>query len=286
MEDLRTFLSELKTSDVKQTRVALAVRETEADIATVQTVFSELTHNGVLQAKVEVRCPNCDTHHGDYSRRSNIPSERKICFVCEDGFDMGNQSNWEVVYEIADESADFFPKDDRRLQRYLKSEKDISSEFFRKELTRLEDMDSNPQKRGREFDYFMGLLFYQLEGVDVRIQDRTRTGEIDVYVSCHEAPDWLMHRVGKGTIIENKWQQNPVEKSEISKFHAKAEDIPFPCYIAYFVSMSGFSGGEMGALSKLKSYDNPRLVEFCKDDVEEMAAEGTPENKLRERDLV
>lgn len=228
LEDLRTFLSELKTSDVNHTRVTTAATETEADIATVQTVFSELSNDDILQAKVEIRCPYCDTHHGTYERQSAVPNEQQHCFVCDSNFAMNNTSYWEVIYAIADDSADFFPADDWHLQRYLESEKDLSPGFFQGELTRLQKMDDQPQKRGRQFDYFIGLLFHQLEGTTVSVKGSTKTGEVDVYVSCRGAPEWLFRLVGHGTVLENKWQQNPVEKVRLETFTAKPKIWRFP----------------------------------------------------------
>ena len=266
-----------------------AAAETEADIATAQAVFSELCNDGVLQAKVEVRCPNCDTHHGTYERQSAVPNEQQHCFACDNHFAMNNTSYWEVIYVIVDGSADFFPADDWHLQRYLESEKDLSSEFFQDELARLRKMDDQPQKRGRQFDYFVGLLFHQLEGTTVDVKVSTKTGEIDVYVSCRNAPEWLLRLVGHGTVLENKWQQSPVEKSEIGNFHSKAQDLAFPCYIAYFISMSGFStrnGAQIGAAATLRSCENPRLVDLVEEDVMEMVNDGSPAAKLEERELV
>ena len=150
-------------------------------------------------------------------------------------------------------------------------------------------MDDQPQKRGRQFDHFIGLLFNQLEGVTINVKGSTKTGEVDVYVSCRNAPAWLCRLVGHGTVLENKWQQNPVEKSEIGKFHDKAQDLAFPCYIAYFISMNGFStrdGAQTGAAATLRGCENPRLVDLVEEDVIEMIDDGSPAAKLEERELV
>lgn len=283
---MRTFLSEFKNSNAKHTRVATVAAETDADVATVQTVFSELSNEGVLQAKIEVRCPHCNTHHGTYVRQSAIPNEQHRCFVCDGEFAMDDQSNWGVIYKIIDDSADFFPTGDWHLQRYLDSEKDCPPAFFSDELDRLRKMDDQPQKRGRQFDHFIGLLFHQLEGTTVSVKESTKTGEVDVYVSCRQAPDWLTRLVGNGTILENKWQQDPVEKKEVDNFHSKAQDLAFPCYIAYFISMSGFSTGNPGALATLRSCEDPRIVDIDEEDVKEMVREGNPAKKLEERELL
>lgn len=265
-----------------------AATETDVDIATAQTVFSELTKEGALQAKIEVRCPYCDTHHGTYDRQSAVPTGEQHCFVCDNEFKTSRQSHWEVIYEIADPSADFFPGGDWHLQRYLESESDLPSSFFRDELDRLRSMDEQPQERGRQFDYFIGLLFHQLDGTIVSVKDETKTGEVDVYVSCRTAPDWLVRLVGHGTVLENKWQQNPVQKAEVDNFHSKAQDVAPPCYIAYFVSMSGFSTGDSaqtGALATLRNCEDPRIVDLTESDVVDMVNEGNPAEKLKEREL-
>lgn len=258
------------------------------DVATAQTVFSELTEEDILQAKIEVRCPHCDTHHGTYERQGAVPQEQKHCFVCDNEFVLDRRSNWEVIYEIADASADFFPAEDWHLRRYLDSESNLSPSFFRDELNRLRDLDEQPQERGRQFDYFIGLLFHQLEGAEVRVKGETKTGEVDVYVSCRMAPDWLARLVGHGTLLENKWQQAPVQKGEVDNFHSKAQDLGVPCYHAYFVSMSGFStgqGAQTGAVATLRNCEDPRIVDLTQEDVEDMVDQGSPAEKLREREL-
>ena len=286
MKRLRTFLSELATSNAIHTQVPTAAAETNTEISTVQTLFSELVNEGVLQAKIEVRCPHCDTHHGTFERQSLVPENQKHCFVCGNKFKMEDQLHWEVIYEIVDPSADFFPGDDWHLKRYLESEKNLTSSFFQSEFERLRNMNDRPQERGRQFDYFMGLLFHQLEGTKVSVKDSTRTGEVDVYVSARRSPDWLTGLIGQGTILENKWQQNSVQVGEVDNFHTKAQDLAFPCYIAYFVSINGFSKGGTGALAKVQACDDPRLVDFTEDDVIEMVDHGTPKTKLQERELV
>lgn len=285
MEELRTFLSEVGASNTKTTRVGTAAGETGIDEASVQVVFSELSAEGALRAKVEVRCPYCATHHGTFERKSAVPSGSKDCFVCGNEFETSSRRNWEVVYEIADDTADFFPDNEWRIQRYLKSHHELPPSVLQDELKRLQNMDDH-QERGRQFDYYVGLLFQQLEGVEVRIKTETITGEVDVFVSCRQAADSLRRLVGSGTIVENKWQKDPVQKKEVDNFHSKARDLAFPCYMVYFVSMSGFtSGKDGGALSQLRNCENPRVIDFDSEDVEDMAREGSPISKIREREL-
>ena len=143
----------------------------------------------------------------------------------------------------------------------------------------------NPQNRGRRLDGFVGLLFQQIPGVNVRLNDSTVTGEVDVYLDCLEAEQWLRGIVGNQTMIENKWEQNPIQTSEISKYRQKTTDI-HGCEAAYFLSMSGFSRGqrtEMGAMHTLKSYTNPKMIDLWDEHLEQMIADGTPENVLRDR---
>jgi hypothetical protein len=191
-----------------------------------------------------------------------------------------------VIYTIVNPDDDFFPADNWHLQRYVESERHCSSSFFTDELERFRNME-NPQKRGREFDRLMGLLFQQLPGVEIRLKQHGESGEVDVHMSCLEAPDWLYRLTGASTVIENKWEKDPIEKGEVIDFRAKSCDLP-DCNLSYFVSMSGFSTGgrtRTGAISKLRGYENPKMVDFWEEDVEEMVEHGTPKRVLRERQL-
>lgn len=197
---------------------------------------------------------------------------------------MSSKRCWEVIYEVTSDPGDFFRDSGIGISWFLDECYDLSPEYFKKELKHLREMD-NPHRRGREFDTFVGLLFQQLDGVEVRIKQAGNSGEVDVHLVCLNAPEWIVRTVGSHTLIENKWEKDPIQKSAISVFHAKAEEI-VSCNLVYFASMSGFSRGRgktLGALSILRSKKDPRIIDLWEDDINEMVGAGTPESLLRER---
>jgi hypothetical protein len=106
-------------------------------------------------------------------------------------------------------------------------------------------------------------------------------------MSCLDAPDWVYRLTGASTVIENKWEKDPIQKSEVIDFRSKACELA-DCNFSYFISMSGFTTGgrtQTGALAKLREYENPQMVDFWEDDVEEMMEAGTPEKVLKDRQL-
>lgn len=250
----------------------------------MQVVLSELTESGILKAKVQIRCPRCNTQHGIYPRKSEVPDSEEVCFNCGQDYDPAARRNWEVIYEVVGDPRDFFRDEIEQIRWFLKAERDLPAEFFCEELERFREME-NPQKRGREFDYLMGLFFQQLPGVEIRIKEQGNTGEVDVHMVCLSAEDWLVRAVGSTTLIENKWESDPIQKKEVGDFYLKAKEIP-DCRRAYFASISGFSKGqakETGALANLRNYDNPQIVDLWEDDIESMFEDGTPKTCLRQR---
>lgn len=251
----------------------------------MQVILSDLVKEGVLQAQVRVRCPYCNTSYGTYDRQTDVPDEKKRCFNCDNEFSVVSKRNWEVIYNVTSDPGDFFRDSTLGISYFLEEERRLPPEYFDSELDRFRKMDHEPTKRGREFDVFMGLLFQQLEGIEVRLQQSGNSGEVDVHLVCLDAPEWVVRLFGSHTLIENKWEQDPVQKREISVFHAKASEIS-SCERSYFVSMSGFSrrgGKSTGALPLLRNKENPPIVDFWEEDVEHMVEAGTPEPVLRER---
>lgn len=283
---MKTYLSRAYSNDISHVRCRKAAAETGLDIPTVQTIFSELCAEDILRALVQVRCPYCNTQHGKFERRSEVPDRTKVCFNCDEEFLMTRQSNWEVIYRVTGNPGDFFQNGSVTVEKFLETARDLPSEFFQTEFKNLKNME-NPQKRGRKFDYFIGLLFQQLPGVEIRTQQSGGVGEIDVHVICVDGPDFLYRMLGRHTLVENKWEKDAIEKGEISNFHAKANDLE-GCDTAFFVSMSGFSRGsrkQTGALAYLRKCSNPSLRDLWDDDVEAMVSDGTPEKVLRNRML-
>lgn len=197
---------------------------------------------------------------------------------------MDSRRSWEVIYAIADDPGGFFQNRKSIIKHYVDSAKNLPASFFKDEFARLESMD-DPQERGRQLDGYAGLLFQQLPNVQVRLDESTETGEVDVYIDCLEAEDWLQRIVGSHTMIENKWEKDSVETSEISKFRQKTLDI-HACKAAYFLSISGYSRGQRtqtGSLHTLRSYDDPRMIDLWVEDLEKMIEDGSPKRALRER---
>ncbi len=235
---------------------------------------------------MQVRCPYCNTQDGIYARRSSVPDETEICIDCGSEFELSRKSNWEVVYEVESDPDDFFRSTGKRLSYYTESERDLSASFFQTEFAEFKDRD-DPQQRGRDFDALMGLLFQQLPGVDVRLKGSTDTGEVDVYVDCLHADEWVHRMLGSHTIVENKWESSAIGTKEVSAFREKTMDID-GCSVAYFASMSGFTTGQrkrIGAVSKIRGYEDPRMLDLWDDDVEQMMMDGTPESVLKDRRL-
>ena len=283
---LKTYLSEIRSSEGYVKR-RTAASQSGLDESTVQVILSELVESEILQAKVQIRCPYCSTQHGIYSRRSNVPNQKKTCFSCRNDFQMSERRNWEVIYEITGNPGGFFQENNFHIKKFAESGRDLPPSFFLRELKKFREFESvdTPQQRGREFDYLMGLLFHQLPGVDIRLKQQGKSGEVDVHMIYIDA-DACVHRlVGSQTVIENKWEKDPIQKNEIIDFYEKASELT-SCEMAYFVSMSGFSRGdrkETGSLAKLRNYRDPQIIDLWEDDVERMLEEGSPEEMLRER---
>jgi hypothetical protein len=113
------------------------------------------------------------------------------------------------------------------------------------------------------------------------------TGEIDVFVSCLDSPEWIFRLLGAGTVIENKWEKNPVETKEIDAFHRKAKRVAIQCDLCYFVSMSGFSStNKMSAEQLVLESSQPSMIGIGREGVERMVKDGTPESLIRDRTLL
>lgn len=281
-----TYLSELQAREHSTTTRRQAASRTGLEERVVQTILSELTSSGILQAKIQIRCPECNSQHGVYSRRSEIPDEEYHCGFCDHRFHKTSRRAWEVIYEVTGDPDDFFRNSAARLEYYTEECRNLPASFFESELEYFRNRD-DPRQRGRDFDVLMGLLFQQLPNVDIRLKGSSDTGEVDVYINCRRAPDPIYRMMGAHTMVENKWEQNPIQTKEISGFRSKTVDIG-SCNAAYFASMSGFTTGsrkQIGALEQMRQYQDPRMIDLWEEDVKKMFHDGTPENVLEERML-
>jgi hypothetical protein len=98
---LKTSLSELQTEQNRFTRSALAKRS-GVNESHALAFLSELCDEGVVAAKLKVRCPSCDQEHGLYASRSDVPSKTTHCF-CGKEFYPDEKTNWSVVYEFIED---------------------------------------------------------------------------------------------------------------------------------------------------------------------------------------
>lgn len=279
---LETYLSEVQASSKQYITQASIVRNTPLSRSAALAVLTYLCNEEVLQAKVKVRCPECDQHEGTYSRQSAVPDESVQCF-CGNEFQSSRQASWEVVYSISEEAnPDFFRTISERLRIYTDFEVDLQPSYFTREYQRLRDLEgiSNANQRGQLFDYLIGLLFAQIDGVSVAVKKRIPKGEIDVFVDCIEGPQWLQRIVGNAALVENKWESNPVGQSEIQNFYTKAKDISerTPSNLGYFISMSGFTED---AIKELEGCTNPNIIYYTTDEVEDMIERSNPSEILR-----
>ena len=103
--DLETSLSEIEAEQERFTRPALAKRS-GVNESHVLVFLTELCNEGVLTAKLRVRCPFCSQDHGLFNARSDVPEGRIDCF-CGEQFSPQEQTNWSVIYEFL-EDTDFF----------------------------------------------------------------------------------------------------------------------------------------------------------------------------------
>jgi hypothetical protein len=249
--------------------------------ATAQTILSQLAAEGAIDAILEVRCPSCTVGHGTYERRSEVPDESKTCFNCGTKFSLSAESNWGVIYEISSDPEEFFPEDGIDLSIFTESGKHLSPNELRVLFEDVEDTDNN-SRRGQRFDYFMGIIFHQLEGSQVVVSNQGTKGEVDVHVILVDAPDRLYRLMGPQTLLENKWEQGTIETSDVSVYQSKLNEVP-ACRRGYFISINGFSTGRGdGALSQIKQADDPPIHPFTRSDVERMVEDGGPEDLLME----
>lgn len=176
----------------------------------------------------------------------------------------------------------FFSDLKLEFETFIETSKDLQPGYFTEKFSEVEDLEDEAT-RGRYFDYFVGLLFNQLPDVEVIIGKEVATGEVDVFVICLYAPDWLHRLVGEATLLENKWRVNPIGTNDISVFHDKARMATASCKLCYFISMSGFtSERRIGSEQLIQSKDNPKMVGWTREEVERMVSQGSPVQLLKE----
>lgn len=280
---METYLNEAKASGKNYVRLSIVARESEVDEQTALDILTYLCDENILQAKLKIRCPKCNSQHGGvFDRQSDVPDEMIDC-MCSERFNLNEKRNWEVVYEIPDEDFDFFLEVHDRLKRFQQSAHNLPSSYFRNEFEELSQMEDH-HARGRYFDHFVGLLFCQIDGVCVQVKDNRSEGEVDVVITCLDADNWLFRAVGCGTVAENKWQAGGATQSDANQFKAKAKEVGTRtlCRAAYFFSVDGYTSD---AENSLRRVEDPVIILFEHEDIDTMIKDGTPENVIRENVL-
>lgn len=275
---LETYLNEARASGKNYVRLPIVARESDVDEQTALDVLTYLCDEGIIQAKLKVRCPECNSQHGGvFDRQSDVPDKTEHC-MCGAQFEMDNKRNWEVVYEIPDEDFDFFLDVHDRLRRFQESARNLTPTYFQNEFEELTEL-GDPHARGRYFDHFVGLLFCQLDGVSVQVKDNRSEGEVDVVVSCYDS-EWLYRIIGNATVIENKWQADGATQGDANQFKAKAEEVAGRtlCRTTYFVSVEGFTSDAEESLSRTQ---DPVIVMFDREDIQQMIEDGSPESAIK-----
>lgn len=275
---METYLNEARASGKNYVRLPIVARESDVDEQTALDVLTYLCDEDSLQAKLKIRCPQCNSQHGGvFARQSDVPDETVDC-MCGKQFEMSDKRHWEVVYEIPDQDFDFFLDVHDRLKRFQESARNLPPNYFRNEFTELSEMD-DPHARGRYFDHFVGLLFCQLDGVRVQVKDNRSEGEVDVIITCYDS-DWLFRVIGCATVVENKWQEGGATQGDANQFKAKAEEVAGRtlCRTTYFFSVDGFT---TDAEESLQRVQEPGIVMFDREDIEQMIEAGSPENSIK-----
>ena len=273
-EQLETYLNKEKGKGTKYIRPTVAARDAEIPERHALAILSHLTNDGALEAKLKVRCPSCGASHGGiYDTRSAVPEKTQEC-MCGESFDQSNESNWFVVYEIVGETSDFFLNVGERLRLFSESALNLSPSSFREQFIELRDMESK-KIRGQKFDYFVALLFAQLDGSTVLPRyTGGSSGEIDVYINFAKSEDWLVRSLGVASLVENKWSSSKTSQSDVNAFESKVSEASKRqnTKIAFLLSMSGFTSD---ALESLDKDNTPRIVPLRQSDLEDMIDSGT-----------
>lgn len=280
---LRTYLIEKQASGVLTIRLPDLIRATGIDRGKAIAAVTALSEEGKLRAKIQIRCPECDAHEATYSRKSAVPDESITCFSCGHTYSSSERGSWEVVYSISGEvDVDFFRDLKVRLKTFVESGHDLPPSYFKQEFERLDNMEeiTDESERGRLFDYFVGLLFVQVDGLEVIVKESIPKGEIDVFIECGEAPDWIYRILGNVALVENKWEAGRIGQSEVNNFHDKAEDISLRTRsnLGYFISINGFT---TDAENEINNRTAPNIIAFDRGDIEEMVEKGSAKEKIR-----
>jgi hypothetical protein len=120
----------------------------------------------------------------------------------------------------------------------IKLDEEIANNLFKK-LIDLSALD--PQPRGYAFEKFLKLLF-DANGMEGRASFRLIGEQID----------GSFQLIGETYLLEAKWQNNPVDASDLRSFNAKVED-KASWSRGLFVSYCGFSEDGLVAYGKGKS---------------------------------
>ncbi|WP_380679923.1 hypothetical protein [Salinigranum sp. GCM10025319] len=126
---------------------------------------------------------------------------------------------------------------------------------------------ADEQERGRIFDYFIALLFAQIEDVECVAKRDMQRGEVDVLADFTDASQRLHRLTGNFVPIENKWENSATKQREIHIHHRKAEWISLQssCLVSCFVSMAGFTSD---AEQEITHCQNPKMIALVHEDID------------------
>lgn len=280
-QSLRDSLIELQGSNKLIGESQLA-RRSGIPESEVQVLVAKWCQEDILKSFVEIRCPECGQHHGDFESKNEIPDNEIRCFDCATDIDPDSRFNWSFKYQIKEGCSEFFPEIEDRLKHISSTDPEMTATDLRREFKNLESVQNN-KKRGRMLDHFVGIIFCQIKGADVYINQQADAGEFDVFVSLLDVNESVSRLLGDAVVLENKWTNKPIGTDEIFKFHGKCEFMNTKYKMVYFLSMSGFtSQGTLDAKSLASSMDDPKLVLMERGNIEEMIENGEPVEVLRD----
>lgn len=110
----------------------------------------------------------------------------------------------------------FFSELSDRLKLYHTNNVTVNESTISQEFTRLKNLEgvSNEQERGRVFDYFVAIVFSQIDGVECLAREETDRGEVDVIADFTGADSRLHRLTGNFVPIENKWENKKTKQRD------------------------------------------------------------------------
>ncbi|MEZ3144646.1 hypothetical protein [Halobaculum sp. MBLA0143] len=244
---LESSLNELVKKNASTATVRDLSSEAGIDEEYTVAVLEALEDEGEVQSMVELSCPNCDCIYSTHSTQS-LPEGHVRCDLCGNQFDSAEKRNWRLTFELRSNHYDFFSDFSETVRYYCMESASIPEPGL---ISLYEDLKSveSPSKRGIELDYYVGIIFSQIEGVNVVVKEQTETGELDVIVKGYNPPGWFADFFGLSTMVENKWEKSPISPGYVHQFCGQSETYITDsiCNRILFISINGFTDKAMNA---------------------------------------